>query len=355
MTTPRSLLITGGAGYVGSHVVLAYREAGYRVVVLDDLSTGARAAVPPDVAFVQADAGDNEAVGALIAEHDVAAVVHCAGSTVVPESVVHPTAYYRNNTAAGAALIEACIRCGVKRFVFASTAAVYGAPPGQPIAEDTPPAPAHPYGASKLMVERMLQDAAAAHDFRYAVLRFFNVAGADPRGRTGQRTRRATHLVHIACRAAAGRPGGVTVFGTDYATPDGTCVRDYIHVSDLAVIHVAVLRDLESGGGSRVFNCGYGRGFSVREVLDVVRAESGVSFPVVNGPRRAGDPSALVADPSRLRASLAWTPRYDDLGVIVRTALAWERRSVHHLEDSPTSAGGRAAIQSAREKRRLPG
>ena len=332
MTTRQSLLITGGAGYVGSHAVLAFREAGYRVVVLDNLSTGVRSAVPPDVAFVEGNAGDDEVVGALIAEHDVAAVVHCAGSAVVSESVVHPMAFYRNNTAVAAALIDACIGSGVRRFVFSSSAAVYGAPGRHTVAEDTPPAPIHPYGASKLMVEGMLRDAAAAHDFHYTALRFFNVAGADPQGRAGQCTRRATHLVHVACRAAAARRGGVTVFGTDYPTPDGTCVRDYIHVSDLAAIHVAALRDLERGGGSRVLNCGYGRGFSVREVLDVVREESGVSLPAVDGPRRAGDPPALVADPSRLLASLAWTPRHDDLGVIVRTALSWEERSVHRFE-----------------------
>ena len=331
MTALQSLLVTGGAGYVGSHAVLAFREAGYRVVVLDNLSTGLRSAVPHDVAFVEGDAGDDETVGALIAEHAVAAVVHCAGSTVVSESVVHPIAYYRNNTVASATLIEACVGNGVKRFVFSSTAAVYGEPAGHPISEDTAPEPTHPYGASKLMVERVLRDAASAHDFSYAVLRFFNVAGADPRGRTGQCTRHATHLIHVACQAATGARDGVTVFGTDYATPDGTCVRDYIHVSDLAAIHVAALRDLERGSGSRVLNCGYGRGFSVREVLDAVRAESGVNFPIADGPRRAGDPPLLISDPSRLRALLAWTPRHDDLGVIVRTALAWERRPLHDL------------------------
>ena len=326
MTIPRTVLVTGGAGYIGSHAVLAFLEAGYRVVVLDNLSTGTRCAVPPGVAFVRGNAGDEAVTGALIAEHGVAAVVHFAGSVVVSESVRHPIEYYRNNTVAGAALIRACVAGGVRRFVFASTAAVYGAAGRNPISEDAPAAPAHPYGTSKLMTERMLRDAAAAHDFRYAALRCFNVAGADPRGRSGQRTGNATHLVHVACRAAAGERAGVTVHGTDYDTPDGTGVRDYIHVSDVAAIHVAALRALENGGDSRVLNCGSGRGFSVREVLEAVRVESGARLDIADGPRRPGDPPVVISDSSRLRASLDWTPRHDDLGFIVRTALAWENR-----------------------------
>lgn len=326
MTSADPLLITGGAGYVGSHAVLAFREAGYPVVVLDDLSTGLRSAVPDDAAFVEGDAGDPARVGAVIAEHGVTTVVHFAASASVPESVADPLKYYRNNTAAGAHLIQACIAGGVKRFVFSSTAAVYGIPAAIPVSEDAPTAPINPYGSSKLAIEWMLRDAAAAHDFRYAALRYFNVAGADPAGRAGQSTRGAAHLIKVASEAAVGVRGGVTVFGDDYGTPDGTCIRDYIHVSDLAEAHVAVLRGLENGSGSRVLNCGYGRGFSVREVLEAVREEAGGVLDVRHGPRRAGDPPALVSDVSRLRAALGWSPRHDDLGFIVRTALSWEKR-----------------------------
>lgn len=326
MTSAAPLLITGGAGYVGSHAVLAFREAGYPVVVLDDLSTGYRSAVPDGAAFVEGDAGDPARVGAVVAEHGITTVAHFAASASVPESVADPLKYYRNNTAAGANLIQACIAGGVKRFVFSSTAAVYGIPAAVPVSEDAPTAPINPYGSSKLAIEWMLRDAAAAHDFRYAALRYFNVAGADPAGRAGQSTRGAAHLIKVASEAAVGARSGVTVFGNDYGTPDGTCIRDYVHVSDLAEAHVAVLRDLENGGGSRVFNCGYGRGFSVREVLETVREEAGIALDVRHGPRRAGDPPALVSDVSRLRAALGWSPRHDDLRFIVRTALSWEKR-----------------------------
>ena len=326
MEERRPLLITGGAGYVGSHAVLAFLDAGYRVVVLDNLATGTRSAVPADATFVEGDAGDSGTVGTLIAEHAIGAVVHFAGSVVVPESVVNPLKYWHDNAVASAHLIRACVEGGARRFVFSSTAAVYGIPSAVPVTEDMPAEPVNPYGGSKLMVERMLRDAAAAHDFRYIALRYFNVAGADPQGRTGQSTRNATHLVKVACQAATGRREGVSVFGNDYDTPDGTCVRDYIHVSDLAAVHVAALRGLEDGGRSEVLNCGYGRGFSVREVLDVVRSEAGVALEVTDAPRRAGDPPCLVADTSRLRVVLGWRPRHDDLRFIVRTALAWERR-----------------------------
>ena len=326
MTSAAPLLIAGGAGYVGSHAVLAFREAGYPVVVLDDLSTGHRSAVPDGAAFVEGDAGDPARVGAVVAEHGITTVAHFAASASVPESVADPLKYYRNNTAAGANLIQACIAGGVKRFVFSSTAAVYGIPAAVPVSEDAPTAPINPYGSSKLAIEWMLRDAAAAHDFRYAVLRYFNVAGADPAGRAGQSTRGAAHLIKVASEAAVGARSGVTVFGNDYDTPDGTCIRDYVHVSDLAEAHVAVLRHLENGGGSRVFNCGYGRGFSVREVLETVQEEAGIALDVRHGPRRAGDPPALVSDVSRLRAALGWSPRHDDLRFIVRTALSWEKR-----------------------------
>ena len=328
MTATGSLLVTGGAGYVGSHTVLAFRDAGRRVVVLDDLSAGRRSAVPRDVPFIEGDAGDAATVGAIIAEHRVTAVIHLAGSIAVPESIVDPLKYYRNNTLVSAALIEACIAGGVGRFVFASSAGVYGGvSSAAAVSEEAPAAPLHPYGRSKLMTERMLQDAADAHDFRYAALRYGNVAGADPRGRAGPSGRGASHLVKVACEAAAGARDAVTVFGTDYDTPDGTCVRDYIHVSDLADIHLAVLRDLESGAPSRVLNCGYGRGHSVRSVLEAVRREAGVDFDIRDGPRRPGDPPVLVCDPSRLRASVDWAPRHDDLGLIVRSAIAWEKSS----------------------------
>ena len=324
--TREPLLLTGGAGYVGSHAVLAFLDAGYRVVVLDNLATGTRSAVPPEAAFVEGDAGDSGTVGALIAEHAIGAVVHFAGSVVVPESVVDPLKYWHDNAVASAHLIRACVEGGVRRFVFSSSAAVYGIPSAVPVAEDMPAEPVNPYGGSKLAVERMLRDTAAAHDFRYTALRYFNVAGADPKGRAGQSTRDATHLVKVACEAAAGRRKGVSVFGTDYDTPDGTCVRDYIHVSDLAEVHVAALRDLEAGGRGGVLNCGYGRGYSVREVLEAVRSEAGVELEVTDAPRRAGDPPCLVSDTARLRAALEWRPRHDDLRFIVRTALAWERR-----------------------------
>ena len=321
------LLITGGAGYVGSHAVLAFQEAGYPVVVLDDLSTGLRAAVPDGAAFVEGDAGDAATVQALVTEHRITTVVHFAASAIVPESIADPLKYYRNNTAVGASLVQACLAGGVKRFVFSSTAAVYGIPPVSPVSEDAVPAPVNPYGSSKLAVEWMLRDAAAAHDgFRYAALRYFNVAGADPHGRAGQSGRDATHLIKVATEAVVGARSTVTVFGADYDTPDGTCIRDYIHVTDLADTHVAVLRALEERGESKVFNCGYGRGHSVREVLATVEREAGVRLDLREGPRRPGDPPALVSDVSRLRSSLGWTPRYDDLGFAVRTALAWERK-----------------------------
>ena len=326
MTSKEPVLITGGAGYIGSHVVPVFREASYPVVVLDDLSTGHRAAVPGDIPFVEGDVGDIGTVGNVVAEHRIAAVVHLAANASVPESVRDPLPYYRNNGGASATLIRACVDGGVRRFVFSSTAAVYGVPGTIPISEDAPTAPINPYGSSKLITEWTLRDTAAAHDFRYIALRYFNVAGADPNGRAGQSGRNAAHLIKVACAAAVGLRDHVTVFGADYDTADGTCVRDYIHVSDLADAHVAALRDLEDGGGSRVLNCGYGHGFSVREVLETARAAAGVSFDVREGPRRAGDPPALVADTSRIREALRWSPHHDDLDFIVRTALSWERK-----------------------------
>ena len=320
------VLITGGAGYVGSHVVLACREAGYPVVVLDDLSTGHRVSVPEDVAFVEGDAGDPATAGRVIGAHRVRAVLHLAGSVSVPESLRDPLRYYRNNAGASVNLVRACVAHGVRRFVFSSTAAVYGVPSVVPVPEDAPARPISPYGRSKLACEWTLHDAAAAHDFRYVALRYFNVAGADPAGRAGQSSRGAEHLIKVACEAALGLRGHVTVFGTDYESPDGSGVRDYVHASDVADAHVAALRHLEEGGPGGVFNCGYGRGFSVREVLGVVQSVSGRTLEVREGARRPGDPARLVADASRIGETLRWAPRHDDLSLIVRSALAWARK-----------------------------
>ena len=321
---PGAVLVTGGAGYVGSHVVPALREAGYEVVVLDDLSTGRRAAVPGDVAFVEGDAGDPETAAAAIAGHGIASVVHLAASIDIAESLADPLKYDRNNALASAALVRACVAGGVERFLFASSAAVYGQPGAAPVGEDAPAAPVNPYGRSKLATEGLLRATAARHGMRYAVLRYFNVAGADPLGRAGP-SDTDSHLVTAACRAALGLRDGVTVHGADYPTPDGTCLRDYIHVSDLAAIHVAALRGLENGAPDRVLNCGSGRGVSVREALAAVRAEAGAGFEIRDGPRRAADPPVLVADSARLRSELGWSPRHGGFRAIVRSALAWER------------------------------
>ena len=323
-----SILVTGGAGYIGSHTVRQLVAAGYRVVVLDDLSTGHRWAVAPEATLVVGIAGDKALAGALIAEHGVRAVVHFAGSIVVPESVADPLKYYGNNSAASRNLIEACVAKGVERFIFSSTAAVYGIPEALPVAETAPTRPINPYGRSKLVTEWMLEDVAASpagRRFKHVILRYFNVAGASEDGTLGQATQNATHLIKVACEAACGAREKVTVFGTDYPTPDGTCIRDYIHVEDLARAHLDALRYLEGGGASDTFNCGYGRGFSVLEVIEAVKRVSGIDFPVNHAPRRAGDPAALVAGAGRIRETLGWTPELDDLDTIVAHALAWER------------------------------
>ena len=320
------ILVTGGAGYIGSHVVLALRDTGYPVVVIDDLSTGSTSLLPAGVAFVRGDAGDERTIAGVIDRHGVNAVMHFAGSVVVSESVRNPLKYYRNNTCASGSLIAACVRKGIRHVVFSSTAAVYGAPAVIPVPEDAPLAPINPYGASKLMVEWMLRDAGAAHDLTYATLRYFNVAGADPRGRTGQLSPKATHLLKVACEAAVGRRSHIDVFGEDYATPDRTCIRDYIHVSDLADAHVKALEYLAAGGPSRAFNCGCGRGYSVLEVLEQVQRRTKTRLDVRRAPRRPGDPPVLVADAGRLRRTLDWKPRLDSLDAIVRTALDWEQR-----------------------------
>ena len=320
-----AVLVTGGAGYIGSHMVWALVDAGEDVVVLDRLSTGFRWAVAPEARFYEGDIADAALLSAIFAENSIDAIIHFAGSIVVPESVADPLSYYENNTVKSRALIAAAVAAKVPHFVFSSTAAVYGTPEGiEPVLESAALRPESPYGSSKLMTEIMLRDTAAAHDFTYTALRYFNVAGADPRGRTGQSTAGATHLIKVACEAALGKRGGMDVYGTDYPTPDGTCVRDYIHVSDLANAHLKALQRMRAGGGSIVANCGYGRGFSVLEVLEQVKAVSGADFPVRLAGRRAGDAVLIVANPSVAMKELGWTPEHDDLSFIVRTALDWE-------------------------------
>lgn len=320
-----TVLITGGAGYIGSHAVYAFLDAGRQVAVLDDLSTGVRANLPPKVPFYEGCVSDRELVTRIVARHGVEGVLHFAGSIVVPESVVNPAKYYRNNTSRGLELIDALIASGVKRVVFSSTAAVYGAPERVPIAETAPLQPINPYGWSKLFFERQLKDLGVAHGLACATLRYFNVAGADPKGRTGQSTPQATHLIKIASQTATGQRESMSVFGTDYPTRDGTCVRDFIHVSDLAEAHVAAYDLLQEGAPSYTFNCGNGRGYSVREVIGAVEAAAGRNLRLTFEGRRAGDPPELVADPSLLFAHVSWRPRYS-LVDMVETALAWERR-----------------------------
>lgn len=327
MTGRGAVLISGGAGYIGAHAILAFREKGDDVIVLDDLSTGCRALLPDGVPFVEGSVADSQKVAALLKEYGVGTVVHFAGSIVVPESVADPLGYYRNNTCASRSLIEACVRCGVAEFVFSSTAAVYGEPDTVPIAESAPLRPTNPYGSSKLMVEWMLRDAAAAHGLKYAALRYFNVAGADPGNRAGQMSPEATHLIKRACQVVTGTLDCLDIYGQDYDTPDGTCIRDYIHVSDLAAAHVDVLDALRASEASGlVLNCGYGHGFSVREVIAAMEEASGTGIATRDAPRRPGDPMRLVADSTAIRKATGWRPRYDDLGFIVRTALEWERR-----------------------------
>jgi len=320
-----SVLVTGGAGYIGSHVVRRLVEAGHAVTVYDNLSTGRREAVL-GAPLVVADLADGDALRRCFAAGDFVAVLHFAASIVVPESVADPLSYYANNTANTLGLIRCCAEFGVERFVFSSTAAVYGEPPGGVADESAPVGPINPYGASKAMSERILSDHANASAFRHVTLRYFNAAGADFEARIGQSFPGATHLIKVACEAAVGKRAAVTVFGTDYDTPDGTGIRDYIHVEDLAAAHLDALDHLAAGGESLVLNCGYGHGASVREVLDCVKRVSGVDFPVEEGPRRAGDPARLIARSARIRETLGWRPRHDDLETIARTALAWERK-----------------------------
>jgi UDP-glucose 4-epimerase len=321
-----TVLVTGGAGYIGSHMVHELADAGEPVVVLDNLSTGFRFLIPTSVPFIAGSTGDRPLVAEIITRHRVSAIIHFAASIVVPESVSDPLGYYGNNTMNTCALLDVAIKGGVREFIFSSTAAVYGNAREVPVREDAPTAPISPYGTSKLMSEIMLHDAGKAHGLRFVILRYFNVAGADPRLRTGQATPAATHLIKVACETATGKRPKMTVFGTDYPTPDGTCIRDYIHVSDLAQAHSAALAYLRSGGASATFNCGYGRGASVLEVIAAVRRASGYDFPVEVSARRPGDPPALVANVERIHAALPWRPRFQNLDTIVSHALAWEKQ-----------------------------
>ncbi len=321
------VLVTGGAGYIGSHAVLALKDAGWPVVVIDNLVTGFRFAIPDGVPFYQGDIADQDLLARIIAEQNIGAIMHFAGSIIVPESVSDPLKYYHNNTAKTRSLIEAAVTGGVKHFIFSSTAATYGVPEVSPVSEDSAKQPINPYGMSKLMSEIMLADTARAHPLNFCVLRYFNVAGADPQARTGQSTAGATHLIKVAVEAALGKRESVGVFGNDFATPDGTGVRDYIHVSDLANAHVLALDALIADPArSLTMNCGYGRGFSVLEVLDAVDRVTNLKIARVLQGRRAGDPDSLISDNSRIKATLPWVPRYADLDTIIAHAIAWERK-----------------------------
>jgi UDP-glucose 4-epimerase len=321
-----TVLVTGGAGYIGSHMVYALLDAGERVVVLDNLATGFDWAVSQDASLIIGDVGDQPLVTALITENRIDAIIHFAASAVVPDSVRDPLGYYLNNAVKSRALIEAAVKGAVRHFIFSSTAAVYGNPERVPAREDDATVPTSPYGSSKLMTEIMLRDAGSAHGLPHVILRYFNVAGADPLGRTGQSSKEATHLIKVAAQAALGLRAKVDVFGADYPTPDGTCIRDYIHVCDLVQAHCDALAYLRAGGGPITLNCGYGRGFSVLEVIEAVKRISGVDFKVDFAPRRVGDPARIVAASDRVRSVFKWQPHFDDLGTIVCHALAWERK-----------------------------
>jgi UDP-glucose 4-epimerase len=320
-----AVLVTGGAGYIGSHMVLALTDMGEEVVVLDNLSTGMWWAIAPPARLVEGDIGDEALLDRLMADHKFDAVIHFAGSIVVPDSMRDPLGYYLNNTVKSRQLMASAVKAGIPRFIFSSTAAVYGNVSAEPVFEDREPAPVSPYGASKLMTEWMLRDSHAAYGLQYVALRYFNVAGADPRGRIGQSTPRATHLIKVACQTALGQRPGLEVYGTDYDTPDGTCLRDYIHVSDLIAAHVDALMHLRKGGESGIFNCGYGKGYSVLEVLKAVERVNGRALPVTYARRRPGDPAAIVAGAKRVREVLGWKPKHENLDFIVETALNWER------------------------------
>lgn len=321
-----TVLVSGGAGYIGSHMVAHLCDLGEKVVVVDNLTTGFDWAVDARADFVMGNVADQKLITSVIQEHNVDAIIHFAGSIVVPESVTDPLKYYDNNTGVSRALLASAIENGVKHFIFSSTAAVYGEGEGTPLKEDSALHPMSPYGRSKLMTEMMLSDVAAAFPMTYGVLRYFNVAGADPKGRTGQSSEGATHLIKIASETATGQRAHMSVFGNDYDTRDGTCIRDYVHVSDLAAAHALLLTYLRNGGASNTFNCGYGTGYSVREVIDTVKSVTGVDFEVKQEGRRAGDPGALVSNADRLRHDLGWKPVNEDIKVIVQTAFDWEKK-----------------------------
>jgi UDP-glucose 4-epimerase len=323
-----TVLVTGGAGYIGSHMVLALTDQGHNVVVLDNLTTGFAWAIAPGAKLVEGDIGDEALVHHILKEHKVEAIVHFAGSIVVPESVTDPLGYYLNNTVKSRALMASAVKAGVANFIFSSTAAVYGNPLSLPVDESATPAPVSPYGTSKWMTELMLRDTREAHGLNYCALRYFNVAGADVKGRSGQSTPRATHLIKVACQTSLGQRSQMEVFGTDYPTHDGTCIRDYIHVSDLISAHVDALAHLKRGGESGIFNCGYGEGFSVLDVIKSVERVSGKPLNVKMGPRRAGDPAGIVAGADRARSILGWKPKHNDLDLIVKTALDWEQHLI---------------------------
>lgn len=331
-----TILVTGGAGFIGHHMIHTLLDHGHAVVALDDLSTGHGWAVPGQATLIVGDSGDKALVGRIIDAHGVTAVFHFAGSIVVPESVADPLGYYFNNTVKSHALIDTAVKHGVRHFILSSTAAVYGTDNEEPVSEDAPLDPASPYGRSKLMTEMMLRDACAVSAMKYGILRYFNVAGADPAGRGGQSSKTSTHLVKIACEVAVNKRDQLSIFGTDYPTADGTCIRDYIHVSDLADVHWLTLQHLQSGGDPVTLNCGYGRGFSVRQVINQVEKTAGRSLPVVEAARRDGDQAVIIADPSRAMELLNWTPRFDDLGLIVKHALDWEQKLLfrNHTDSS---------------------
>jgi UDP-glucose 4-epimerase len=340
-----TILITGGAGYIGSHMVYELVDAGERVVVLDNLATGFDWAVAKGTPLIVGDTGDQALVARVIREYDVDAIIHFAASIVVPDSVRDPLGYYRNNTVNSRALIECAVNGGVRHFIFSSTAAVYGNPVEIPVKEDAPTLPISPYGWSKLMTEIMLRDASRAHGLQHVILRYFNVAGGDPQGRTGQSTKAATHLIKVAVETVLGLREKLDVFGNDYPTPDGTCIRDYIHVSDLVRAHADALRYLRSGAPSLTLNCGYGHGFSVLEVIEAVKRASGIDFKVEIAPRRPGDPARIVAHSEQARTKLGWRPRFDDLSTIVVHALAWERELMARRAAPPMPT--RTGLQSS--------
>src|SRR5215475_3623860 len=329
-----TVLVTGGAGYIGSHMVHDFADAGEPVVVLDNLSTGFRYLIPTSVPFVAGNIGDRALLNDLSPRHAITAIVHFAASVVVPESVSDPLGYYSNNTMNSCTLLDVAIKTGVRHFIFSSSAAVYGTAEKVPVPERAPTVPVSPYGMSKLLTEIILHDAAKAHGLKFVSLRYFNVAGADPKLRTGQTSLAATHLIKVACETAVGKRAKMQIFGKDYPTPDGTCIRDYIHVTDLVQAHSSALAYLRNGGASTTLNCGYGRGASVFEVVDAVRRVSGRDFPVEISGRRPGDPPALIANVDRIRATLPWRPQFQNLDTIVAHALAWEKQLASRRKSS---------------------